>query len=328
MSDGASGVSANKGGTKQGFANEENAKSILICETEKQSANGALRAVGSARQYYYNTICNVKDEELPKEYMVKNLPSVLDQGHVNSCVAHGVAGALSANHLKNTGELIDLSVLLIYGLWRGDMTGMGMFVESALENGREIGTSPREYAPENLEVPDAISKAKEYAEEYPNSMAFKVGSFYKMRENSNFASDIKKALYQYDLPIVTVRNVSSSRHCELIVGWDEENFILQNSYGESFGNSGFHKVALTTKTLDDTYLVLADKVKLPFSDVEGHWAEKNIRNLYFSGIMNGYPDGTFKPDAPITRAEVAKVIDEVMKTFDDKLKKLEVMNSV
>ena len=322
MSDGASGVSANKGGTKQGFVNEENAKSILIYETEKQRANGALRAVGSARAYYYNTICDVKDEELPKEYMVKNLSNVLDQGSVNSCVAHGVAGALSANHLKHTGELLDLSVLLIYGLWRGDMTGMGMFVESTLENGRDIGTSPRTYAPENLEVPDAISKAKEYAKEYPNAMAFKVGSFYKMRENANFVKDIKKALYQYDLPLVTVKN-GSSRHCELIVGWDKDNFILQNSYGEEWGNKGFHKLSLTTTALDDTFLVLADKVELPFSDTKGHWAEKYIRNLYFSGIMEGYPDGTFKPDAPITRAELAKVVDEVMKTVDEKIKKLD-----
>ena len=284
--------------------------------------DGARKAVGSARAYYYNTICNVKDEELPKEYMVKNLSNVLDQGSVNSCVAHGVAGALSANHLKHTGELIDLSVLLIYGLWRGDMTGMGMFVESALENGREIGTSPREYAPENLEVPDAISKAKEYAAEYPNAMAFKVGSFYKMRENANFVKDIKKALYQFDLPLVTVKN-GSSRHCELIVGWDEDNIILQNSYGEEWGNKGFHKLSLTTKSLDDTYLVLADKVALPFSDTEGHWAEKYIRNLYFAGLMNGYPDGTFAPDKAVTRGEIAKVVDEAMKAIDDKLKKLE-----
>ena len=273
--------------------------------------DGALKAVGSARQYYYNTICDVT-EELPKEYKVKNLSNVLDQGHISSCVAHGIAGALSANHLKNTGELLDLSVLLIYGLWRGEFKEAGMFVESTLNNGRDIGTSPREFAPENLEVPEAIEKASEYAKEYPNAMAFKVGSFYKMRQNSNFVSDIKKALYQFDLPLVTVKE-GSNRHCELIVGWDEDNFILQNSYGEDFGDKGFHKIPLTTKTLGEPYLVLADKVELPFTDTEGHWAEKNIRNLYFSGIMEGYPDGTFRPDAPITRAEVAKVIDEVMK---------------
>jgi hypothetical protein len=285
--------------------------------------NGALWSVGSARQYYYNTICNVKDEELPKEYMVKNLSNVLDQGSVNSCVAHGIAGALSANHLKNTGELLDLSVLLIYGLWRGDMVEPGMFVESTLEKGREVGTSSRRFAPENLEVPEAIEKAKEYKDKYPDSLAFRVGSFYKMRQNSNFVSDIKKALYQFDLPIVTVKENGGSRHCELIVGWDEDNFILQNSYGESFGDKGLHKVPLTTKSLDDTYLVLADKVELPFSDVSGHWAEKYIRNVYFAGLMKGYPDGTFQPDKAITRAELAKVVDEVLKDIDEKIKRLD-----
>ncbi|MDO5478290.1 MAG: S-layer homology domain-containing protein [Clostridia bacterium] len=287
--------------------------------------SGALRAVGSARAYYYNTICKVTEEELPREYKAAFLPNVLDQGYVNSCVAHGVAGALSANHLKHTGELIDLSVLLIYGLWRGDMTGEGMFVESTLNNGREIGTSPREYAPENLEVPEAITKAKEYAKEYPNAMAFKVGSFYKMRQNENFVSDVKKALYQYNLPLVTVKE-GTPRHCELIVGWDEDNFILQNSYGESYGDGGYHKIPITTKNLDDTYLVLAEKVKLPFSDTEGHWAEKYIRNVYFAGLMEGYPDGTFAPDKAVTRAELAKVIDEVLRDIDEKLKKLEMRN--
>lgn len=285
-------------------------------------ASGALRAVGSARAYYYNTICNVKDEELPKEYKVAFLPNVLDQGYVNSCVAHGVAGALSANHLRNTGELIDLSVLLIYGLWRGDMTGEGMFVESTLDNGREIGTSPRSFAPENLEVPEAIEKAKDYAERFPYSMAFKVGSFYKMRGNANFVSDVKKALYQYNLPLVTVKE-GTPRHCELIVGWDEDSFILQNSYGESYGDGGYHKIPITTKSLDETYLVLAEKVKLPFSDTEGHWAEKYIRNVYFAGIADGYPDGTFKPDNFMTRAEVSKLADEIMKANDEKNKKLE-----
>ena len=281
-----------------------------------------MRAVGSARAYYYNTICKVTDEELPKEYKVAFLPNVLDQGYVNSCVAHGIAGALSANHLKHTGELTDLSVLLIYGLWRGDMTGEGMFVESTLDNGREIGTSFRTIAPENLEVPEAIEKAKDYAQRFPRAMAFKVGSFYKMRQNANFVSDVKKALYQFNLPLVTVRN-TSTRHCELIVGWDEENFILQNSYGKEFCDGGYHSIPITTKSLDDTYLVLADKVKLPFSDTSGHWAEKCIRNVYFAGLMEGYPDGTFKPDSPITRAELAKVIDEVLRDIDEKLKNLE-----
>ncbi|MFZ5825750.1 MAG: phosphodiester glycosidase family protein [Bacillota bacterium] len=43
--------------------------------------------------------------------------------------------------------------------------------------------------------------------------------------------------------------------------------------------------------------------KLP-PDVVGHWAAEPIAYVIEAGIMQGYPDGTFKPDAPISRGEV------------------------
>ncbi len=46
-----------------------------------------------------------------------------------------------------------------------------------------------------------------------------------------------------------------------------------------------------------------------FSDVhEGQWYNTAISTLTKTGIIHGYPDGTFKPDRPITRAELAKVV--------------------
>lgn len=45
-----------------------------------------------------------------------------------------------------------------------------------------------------------------------------------------------------------------------------------------------------------------------FSDISGHWAENTINKWRESGIVNGYPDGTFRPNALITRAELAKLI--------------------
>ena len=45
------------------------------------------------------------------------------------------------------------------------------------------------------------------------------------------------------------------------------------------------------------------------SDVpSNHWAFPYISAVVFSGLMNGYPDGTFGPDRPITRAELATVM--------------------
>lgn len=39
-----------------------------------------------------------------------------------------------------------------------------------------------------------------------------------------------------------------------------------------------------------------------------HWAYEAIRDLSDKGIINGYEDGSFKPDEPITRAEVATIV--------------------
>lgn len=45
-----------------------------------------------------------------------------------------------------------------------------------------------------------------------------------------------------------------------------------------------------------------------FTDVKGHWGEKYIMALTEKGILDGYGDGTFKPDNFPTRAELAKVL--------------------
>lgn len=42
---------------------------------------------------------------------------------------------------------------------------------------------------------------------------------------------------------------------------------------------------------------------ISFTDIAGHWAESYIQHAAAQGIVNGYPDGTFKPDHSVTRAE-------------------------
>lgn len=49
-----------------------------------------------------------------------------------------------------------------------------------------------------------------------------------------------------------------------------------------------------------------------FSDVIGHWAAKEIGIAYYNDWIKGYPDGTFKPDQNITRAEAMTLINRVL----------------
>lgn len=46
----------------------------------------------------------------------------------------------------------------------------------------------------------------------------------------------------------------------------------------------------------------------PFTDIENHWAKACISELKNRRILNGYPDGSFRPNAPVTRAEFASLL--------------------
>lgn len=50
------------------------------------------------------------------------------------------------------------------------------------------------------------------------------------------------------------------------------------------------------------------KMEKKFTDISGHYAEKHIDKLAELGIVNGYDDNTFRPDAPITRGQAAVMV--------------------
>lgn len=49
-----------------------------------------------------------------------------------------------------------------------------------------------------------------------------------------------------------------------------------------------------------------------FNDISGHWAQKFIELAASNGWINGNPDGTFKPNNKITRAETVAMINRVL----------------
>ena len=49
-----------------------------------------------------------------------------------------------------------------------------------------------------------------------------------------------------------------------------------------------------------------------FTDISGHWAESEIRRAAQLGWIQGDPDGRFRPNAPITRAEAMTIINRVL----------------
>ena len=54
-----------------------------------------------------------------------------------------------------------------------------------------------------------------------------------------------------------------------------------------------------------------------FTDISGHWAEDYINRAAAAGWINGYADGTFRPNAYITRAEAVTLINRMLDRAPD-----------
>lgn len=54
------------------------------------------------------------------------------------------------------------------------------------------------------------------------------------------------------------------------------------------------------------------------TDISGHWAEGDIRKAAALGWIMGYPDGAFRPDNYITRAEAMTMINRVLRRIPER----------
>lgn len=64
-------------------------------------------------------------------------------------------------------------------------------------------------------------------------------------------------------------------------------------------------IMAVTLALAGSLSALAGTVK----DVQGHWAENAIQAWLDQGFINGYKDGTFRPEGKVSRAELVKMIN-------------------
>jgi hypothetical protein len=65
----------------------------------------------------------------------------------------------------------------------------------------------------------------------------------------------------------------------------------------------------STESKPFTYNITAGNDTSEFKDVpKTYWAYEEIMGMVKAGILCGYPDGTFKPENPVTRAEFAKIM--------------------
>lgn len=124
-----------------------------------------------------------------------------------------------------------------------------------------------------------------------------------------------------DIVILNFHGTKDTEHCGLVV--DKGNLAGtwycvegNTSPGEAEGsqdNGGC--VALKLRSVRNVVAVCRPQYKpeepQTVDDITGHWAEAAIRRCMARGLLKGYPDGSFGPDKPVTRAELAVILDRL-----------------
>lgn len=93
-----------------------------------------------------------------------------------------------------------------------------------------------------------------------------------------------------------------------------ENVIRNNGRYDLFNNTPNPIVAvgnqIDPRRISGEVEFVASTGSGRFTDVQGNWAEAYITALAGQDIITGFPDGTFRPNDPVTRAQFAAIINK------------------
>ena len=98
-------------------------------------------------------------------------------------------------------------------------------------------------------------------------------------------------------------------------GWSYERASKQYIY--EIANAGYNHLGgdyyrnIIGNVMTEWDLYKYDQITI-FKDIHGHWAQIEIEFLAENGWINGYNDGTFKPNGKLTRAHAAKIISNFL----------------
>ena len=134
---------------------------------------------------------------------------------------------------------------------------------------------------------------------YDGASAFALGAFYRPNSDLMFnaASTISSGKKAYTVG-VSYKFGTYTKQSVLA-----ENAVLQDKV---------NKLESMMNTIVNSPLFKLSKERSTFPDVPSErWDAPAVETLHANGIIQGYPDGTFKGDQPMSRSEYAKMIYEL-----------------
>ena len=260
-------------------------------------------------------ICMAYDDaeeiDVPKSFKTSFQPPYQKQVAGN-CVAQSIANIMEVMWYNMCGEHDDFSVGFVYGNRKEKQSkSAGMSGYTACGNLCEDGDVKASMYEDPSEVPFIIEDVQRFKEEHPEwkDKAFVPKSYIRTKDEEK----VKKFILKYNIPVMAIVKVTkfsfgSGYHAMALYGWDGDTAIMQNSWGDR------HKIVeIPFDDIKEFWMITPYSV-MNFTDVsDSHWAYKDIAKAVEQEIMLGYPDGTFKPNKDMTRAEVAAIIYRLLK---------------
>lgn len=111
--------------------------------------------------------------------------------------------------------------------------------------------------------------------------------------------DVKKARWSY-------KDIMKAREKGYIFGYEDKSFKPTDKLTRA------EAITILTRAVKHDEID-SENVEKAFNDIEGHWAEKSILSGVNIGWIEGYPDGSFRPDEYVKRCELVSLINKALR---------------
>lgn len=208
--------------------------------------NSAVKSSYDIRDY---TI--IADSQFPETFCLDSIP-VKNQGSKPTCTAHALSSVVEYHHQKQHGEYARFSTEFLYGLReKGYYVGHGLSIRDGLNTLLKYGNVYEGDCEGNHDYDEAMNKVSKEVDHlkelaYPH----RISEYFRIRN----VDELKTALMKCGVVVVSmnvynehelvndVYTYDSTKdyrtHCVFIYGWNNKGWLIQNSWGYSYGGDG------------------------------------------------------------------------------------------
>lgn len=209
--------------------------------------NEVINSTYDARDYKIVAASN-----FPETFTLELLPKVKDQGSKPTCVAHAASSVVEYFHEREHINRRVFSTEFIYGFRDiGYYIGDGMMIRNALTTLKNYGVPFNTECPGNNDVDEAMRHIEGNLMDFLEAAdPHRISCYYRC----NNTEEIKTALMHHGPVLVSMNTYTNAklvddvytydandeygRHCVMVYGWNENGWLIQNSWGKSWAGDG------------------------------------------------------------------------------------------